>query len=120
MALNGELLKQGYHVNTEDKVELEDVKTITVIGKRWFQRTYGNTYNSAQIMVNGRTVANLPEDYGYGSMYMQRATKWLDAHGYVTLEHYEHGGMSPLWQYCRDKKIILRTNKQENCKKRDL
>lgn len=120
MTTNGELLKQGYHVNVEDAVELQEVKSITVIGKRWFQRTYGNTYNSVQIMVNGETVATLPEGYGYGSMYLQRATQWLDAHGYVTLEHYEHGGMTPLWQYCRDNDIHLEDTVIDVPRERDL
>lgn len=60
-----------------------DIKSIQVIGRRWFQRTYGNTYNTVQIKVDGEQVAYLPFEYGYGEYYMQRAEEWLVKNGYV-------------------------------------
>jgi len=50
------------------------IKHIGVIGRRWHARTYGNTYNSVQIFVNGNLVAALGKSYGGGSMYEDRAT----------------------------------------------
>lgn len=32
---------------------MKNIKTLEVIGKRWFQRSYGNTYHTATIIVNG-------------------------------------------------------------------
>lgn len=56
---------------------------IHVTGKRWFSRTYGNTYNSATIYIDGRQVAYLDMKYGYGEYYLQRAQAWLVENGYL-------------------------------------
>jgi hypothetical protein len=53
------------------------IKSVGIIGKRWFDRRAGNTYNNVAIYVNGRRVAVLGMSYGYGNMYEQRAVKWL-------------------------------------------
>ena len=47
-----------------------------IIGKRWFQRTYGNTYHSFSIrdLNSGELlVDNDTWQYGYGQMWMQNA-----------------------------------------------
>lgn len=56
---------------------------IHVTGKRWFNNRYGNTYNSATIYIDGKHVAYLDMDYGYGDYYLQRADKWLVENGYL-------------------------------------
>jgi|ERR1051325_1424784 hypothetical protein len=50
---------------------------ITIIGKRWFQKTYGNTYHSVRILVNGEEVAFNPFTYGYENHYLQTAGTML-------------------------------------------
>ena len=45
--------------------------------KRWFQRSYGNTYNSVSLYLeNGETVT-LSKTYGYGDYCLQRAEEWI-------------------------------------------
>lgn len=56
---------------------------IHIHGLRWFQKTYGNTYNQVKIYLDDELAAFLPEEYGYGEYYLQRAWEWLMAHGYV-------------------------------------
>lgn len=34
--------------------------------RRWFQKTYGNTYFSGEIYVDDKLVAKIKEQYGYG------------------------------------------------------
>lgn len=51
--------------------------TYHIEGRRWFQRTYGNTYNSVRIFQDGALVASLPMGCGYGDYYLQRAQEWL-------------------------------------------
>lgn len=46
---------------------------ITIIGKKWFDRVYGNTYHSVKVWVNGKLVGNNPYEYGYGEQYIQSA-----------------------------------------------
>ena len=50
-------------------------------GRRWFQRTYGNTYHSVRIFKDGEQVAYLPFQYGYGEQFLQTAWEWLGANG---------------------------------------
>jgi hypothetical protein len=68
------------------------VRSIAIHGRRWFQRTYGNTYFSAEIFVNGSLVHKLEEQYGYGDQYVYAAGQWLAANGYIKLPQ-----GTPLW-----------------------
>jgi hypothetical protein len=43
--------------------------TITVIGRRWFERVNGNTYHSCEVYVNGEEVGTVPFTYGYGNQW---------------------------------------------------
>lgn len=55
--------------------------TLLIEGRRWFQRTYGNTYHSVRIYEDGALLASLPYQYGYGDGYLQTALDWLKANG---------------------------------------
>ena len=59
------------------------IKSITVQGKRWFQRTYGNTYHTARVLIDGKEVFYSPITYGYDRHYYQTAIKWLGENGYL-------------------------------------
>jgi len=59
------------------------MKSLHIEGRRWFQRTYGNTYHSVKIWIDGEQVANLPYQYGYGDSFLQTALDWLKANGKV-------------------------------------
>jgi len=96
------------------------MQTITVIGKRWFQRTYGNTYNSVHILIDGKQVEYLPFGYGYGEYYLQRAASWLEANGYLTLEKYSSGITESLWQACERLGIECNYWAEDVSHKRDL
>lgn len=71
-----------------------EFKTLTLVvieGRRWFQRSYGNTYNSVRVHVEGirpdgkefTHTVRLRAAYGYGDDYRQRADDWLAEHGYL-------------------------------------
>lgn len=93
---------------------------ITIIGRRWFQRTYGNTYNTVRILIDGKTVAELPKEYGYGNHYYQRAAEWLNKNGYVQLEKYGNGCMQPLHALRDDGLIGLEYWAEDVARERDL
>ena len=65
------------------------IKSITIIGRRWRQKVYGNTYNSVQIFVD-TTEIKLPYQYGYGDQYYHRAISYLVEHGYIIPENGEY------------------------------
>lgn len=96
------------------------VQSITILGKRWFQRSYGNTYFSAEILVDGVPVHRIEKEYGYGEMYQQASWKWLAENGYVSPERYKPGGLQPAWQYCHDHGIELVSRVFDVERERDL
>ena len=79
------------------------MKTLTIIGRRWFQKTYGNTYFTADIIVDGELIHTLPFQYGYEDHYLDVANDWLSDHGYLDNPRSEStGSRQPLWQKARD------------------
>jgi hypothetical protein len=97
------------------------MKNVIIRGKRWFQKSYGNTYNSLSIIVDGEEVAYLPMSYGYGDFYMQRAADWLEENGYMPERgHYSFGGAEQLWTYCSRNNIQCNYYAEDVSRKRDL
>jgi len=96
-------------------------QSITIIGRRWFERVNGNTYHSVSILVDGKHVHRIEYDYGYGRMYAQNAQKWLDKNGYLPgIEHYPNGGSESLWRYCEKNGIALFDTVTDVKRKKDL
>ena len=95
------------------------IKTIDVNAKEWFDVVNGNSYFSGDITLNYGTKTQkelaMPFQYGYGNHYLDIACDMLDKAGYINNKSY-----TGLPRYCRENNIILRYQKQENCKKRDL
>lgn len=52
----------------------------------------------------------IPFQRGYGEHYKTEALNALKKVNLIKID-----GFTPLWKYCEENKIILRTNKQENC-----
>ena len=50
-------------------------------GRRWFQKSYGNTYHTAYIYQGGVCLVRLGPTYGYGEGFLQTAFQWLKTHG---------------------------------------
>jgi hypothetical protein len=71
------------------------VTGLHIVAKRWFQRTYGNTYHSVRISKDGRELVYLPFQYGYGEQWLQTAFEWLRAHGHIPADS-EYGGTRQL------------------------
>ena len=70
---------------------LRSSHSVTISGRRWFQRTYGNTYNTARIRCDGFAI-QLPKGYGYGDYWSQRCREFLQGVGYKG--EIVHGGVS--------------------------
>jgi hypothetical protein len=100
------------------------MKTIDINAKEWFDKVNGNSYFSAVITLDYGTPEakeyKLPFQYGYGEHYIDMANQFLMSENIIPFKRHENGSHEPLWQYCKDNNIILRTSKQENCKKREL
>lgn len=54
--------------------ETNAVRSVFIEGREWFDKTYGNSYWSSQVQINGKVVMTLGGlHYGYGDFY-QHAT----------------------------------------------
>lgn len=91
------------------------LKTIDVNAFEWFDKVNGNSYFAGKVTINfglpNEKSLNLPFQYGYGDHYKDMAVKALQENFKLTVDR--------IWDL-RDNGVILRTNKVENCKKRDL
>ena len=97
------------------------VTSITVIGRRWFDRINGNTYFTAVILVNGAFVHKIEYRYGYGNQYEWDAADWLETNGYlIGRKHSSNGSVEALSFYCHDRNITLYTDAVKVGRKKDL
>ena len=91
------------------------VNTIDINAKEWLDRINGNSYFAGSIALNfGQPDAikiNMPFRYGYGDSYIYAGIKALNEAGHITETHTAE---------LRQNGIILRSNIQRGCKKRDL
>jgi hypothetical protein len=101
--------------------ESKPAPSITIIARRWFHRGPGNTYHSAEILVNGACVHKIEFAYGYGEQYEWNAAMWLEENGYLPgREHYKSGGGESLWRYCEKHGITLAKSCADVQRKKDL
>lgn len=96
------------------------IRSITVIGRRWWHRGPGNTYCSANVLVNGIHVGRVEPTIGYGEYYMQAAGELLERLKYIQPEHYSNGGTQQLWSYCRDHNIPFYYEVSDVSREKDL
>lgn len=59
-------------------------RSIFIEAREWTDTTYGNSYFSARIWVDGEIVSVLPFQYGYGDHYKTMAHQELIELGYFT------------------------------------
>ena len=97
------------------------VRSITVFGRRWFERTNGNTYHSALILVNGEHVHKIEFAYGYSNQYEWNARQWLADNGYLPgIESIDGRPGESLWRYCERLGISYVSEVVDVARKRDL
>lgn len=60
---------------------MKKIETLKIYGRRWFQKSYGNTYHTATVIVNGEEMKS-DITYGYENHYLQTAADMLRNAGY--------------------------------------
>ena len=60
---------------------MKKINELEIFGKRWFQKSYGNTYHTVTVIVNGEELKSGIK-YGYESAYLQTAADLLRVNGY--------------------------------------
>lgn len=61
---------------------MKKIITLRVTAKRWYQRSYGNTYHVVKVIVNGDTILRSGVTYGYENHYLTTAANLLRDNGY--------------------------------------
>jgi hypothetical protein len=76
------------------------VRSVTIIGRKWFEKINGNTYFTAEILVNGIHVHSMPYEYGYGEQYEQASLGWLEKAELIPArKQYANGGKEQVCQW---------------------
>lgn len=96
------------------------MKSLVVIGRRWFDRAAGNTYHTSQVIVDGVTIEKTERAYGYGDHYIQTAAEVLERHGLVKRERYPNGSVQPLWQVLKDSGVAYSFSVSDVSRRKDL
>lgn len=91
------------------------VNSITIIGRRWFQKLYGNTYHSAEIHLNGEFYASTGKHYGYGEQFLTTAMEQLAKDGIVD---WKRGTAPTIW--ARENGISMIVSASDVRREKDL
>ncbi len=59
------------------------MKSLVILGRRWHQKTYGNTYFSARAYIDGEQVVNITCEYGYGNHWLHETMDGLRKRGLI-------------------------------------
>ena len=93
-------------------MKLEDIKTIDITAKEWFDKVNGNSYFTATVVINfameNQEIVEIPFTYGYGDFYLYEGLKAIGV------------DISCPTRWCRERGIILRAHKCKVTRKRDL
>ena len=94
-------LQQGdiYKISKSKGLRLKKSSHVVVVGKRWFDKTYGNTYHSSELWIDNTMVRREPFTYGYGSQFEQTAFKAL-------VDIYEIPADVKRWYELKESKLI--------------
>jgi antirestriction protein len=87
--------KRSFSGGGDTKQQLKKGDDVLIIGRRWFDKANGNTYHTAEVVVNDKVIGKSRMSYGYEEQYIQTGKE-------ILLDHFElPKGMkesSPLWQ----------------------
>jgi hypothetical protein len=64
-------------MNNKRTRPLPNIRSLSIEGRCWFDKAYGNSYHAVRIWANGRHLIDIGMTYGYEDMYLQTALEWL-------------------------------------------
>ena len=101
---------------------MKKTRSITLSGKRWFQESYGNTYFTTEVYVNGEHVKRIGPKYGYGDQWEYAASEWLHENGYTAgVDRNAHNILTPcLWRWCDENSVEYVRVVSDVSRERDL
>jgi hypothetical protein len=97
------------------------MKSLTIIGRRWFNDREGNTYYSGVALVDGKEVARESFAYGYGDQYVAELwEKVVSELELADVRSYSSGGIEAPSFYCRKHGIAYHAEAIDVARKRDM
>jgi hypothetical protein len=93
------------------------VNKLELLGRKWFERTNGNTYFSSVALHNGVEVARIDFEYGYGDQWLYEITKAIKTEGFEPRKDQQP------WQYIdslESQGVAVFTNCEQVTRKKDL
>jgi hypothetical protein len=93
--------------------ETKITRSLFIQAREWYDKTYGNSYFSATITVDGNEIAVLPFQYGYGNHYENVAGHKLVELGYITGEQ----DKGSLYSLARNNGFDFYSSKKETLKR---
>ncbi len=121
MAININVSAYATLANTA-KIELSSIEAVHISARRWFQRSYGNTYFSlmVDVEIGGKLieVVNVPFQYGYGDHFDTVALEEFSK--VINLEGKEFSNYAYLSRFCRDNGITVYSHASDVKRKKDL
>lgn len=94
-------------------------KSIIIIGRRWFEKTTGNTYHTTRIYLDCEEIGTTEIQYGYGDQYLWTAFEWLEENGHIA-RNTPGGRTEPPWVYCERVGCKLSYSLTEVGRRKDL
>ncbi len=97
-------------------------RSIVIVGRRWFDGKNGNTYHTAEVIVDGVRAWQSPVTYGYDDSYIETAADWLEefAPPIVMRERYANGARQGLRGACEVAGVLLVCSRVDVRTKADL
>lgn len=96
-----------------DCTKENEIRSVFVECREWFDKTYGNSYFSARVWINGEIEIVLPFQYGYGDHFKSVAVSALIEKNFISYK-YENRG---LWTIANEMGFDLYTSKALTTKK---
>lgn len=75
---------------------------LTIVGRRWFEKTNGNTYHSVAVYDGKKLIGSVDFAYGYGDQYLQSALQIAIDAGYYSNDRYPSGGFKDYGKFCQE------------------
>ena len=91
-------------------------RVIHIHGRRWFEKTNGNTYHTVVIWIDGEHVYKSGITYGYGNHHEQTAEEWLRKNRYLR----GIGEFQTIRGYCDDRDIKYVNEVDDVAQRKDL
>jgi hypothetical protein len=88
---------------------------LIIIGRKWFDKHYGNTYHSVTLFFDGQN-HYIPFRYGYGDHYLQSAIEYLQKSNLIEFDRKKE----IFREYCEKRKIAFDYMSVTVTRQRDL